>query len=104
MVQGEQQREPAADAKANDTGLTRAAILARQPGPHGLDILKCPSPPGTQVAADGQQAPHRPAPVEQIGRHGQIALTRQPVGLVAHVLTHAPSVVNDHNPRPRPRA
>ena len=39
MVQGEQQREPAANAKANDTGLTRAAIPARQPGPHGLDIF-----------------------------------------------------------------
>ena len=102
MVQGEQQREPAADAKADDPGLARAAPLAGQPGPHGLDILESPPPPGAQVAASGQQAPHRPAPVEQIGRHGQVALARQPVGLVAQVLAHAPGVVNDHNPRPRP--
>jgi hypothetical protein len=42
LVEGEQQREPAADAKANDPGLTRAALLAGQPGPHGVDVLEGP--------------------------------------------------------------
>src|SRR5664280_2393430 len=41
------------------------------------------------------------APLEEVGCHGQIALARQPVDLVAQVLAHAPGVVDDHNPRPR---
>ena len=98
MAQGEQQREPAADAKPDDPGLARAALLAGQPGPHRVDVIEGPPPPGAQVAADGQQTPHRPAPVEQVGRHGQVTLARQPVGLVAQVLAHAPRVVDDHNP------
>src|SRR5664280_251879 len=40
VVEGEQQREPASDAEADDPDLTRATILVGQPGPYGFDVLE----------------------------------------------------------------
>jgi hypothetical protein len=41
--------------------------------------MSCPS--GDRIAEDGARAGHPPAPGEQIGRNGQVALMGQPVGL-----------------------
>src|SRR5574341_279301 len=70
---GQQQREPATDAKTDDSDPAGARFLAGQPEAHGLHVLERPSPPGAQIAADGAQAGHRPAPIEEVGRHRQVA-------------------------------
>jgi uncharacterized protein YPO0396 len=45
------------------------------------------------------------APIEEVGRRGEVALAGQPVRLVAQVLAHAQGVVDhdDSGPRPLPR-
>ena len=51
-----------------------------------------------------RQAHDLAAPEEQVGRHGQIALRRQPVGLIAQIVTHPQDIGDDHHARPRTRA
>ena len=102
MAGGEQQGEPAADAKADGADLARASVLAGQPGPYRLHVIERPPLPGAQVVSQRVQAPHRAAPGEKIGCYGQVSLTRQPVGLVTKIAAHPQGVVNDHHPGPRP--
>jgi hypothetical protein len=61
---GEQQGEPATDAKADDADLARAPVLAGQPGTYRLHVTERPPLPGAQVVP--QRAQLEPSRVEQL--------------------------------------
>ena len=98
---GEREGKPAAHAEADHADLAGAIRPSRQPGADSLDIVVGPPLPRAQIADDRAHAGDPPAPREQIGRHGQEPLPRQPVGLVSQIGAHSTDVVDHHNSRPR---
>jgi hypothetical protein len=88
--------------KADDPDPPSAARLNGQPLARGLDVCEGLAPTGLQIAADGQQTGHLPSPGEEVGCHGEIADTGQPVRLVAQVVAHTQGIVEYDDTRPRP--
>jgi hypothetical protein len=78
-----------------------ASFLAGKPTAHGLDVIERPSPASAQVAAEGDQAGHRPAPKEEVRRDSQESFLRQPVGLVPQILAHPERIVDHDDAGPR---
>ena len=102
VVEGEQQREPAADAKANDPGLARAALWPasqartasrpRRPAPAGRASR------GRWTTGTSPASPRRTSRAPRPGNPRSPASRPGCAGPGS-----CPGVVDDHNPRPRPR-
>jgi hypothetical protein len=93
VVGGEREGKPAAQAEADHADLAGAIRPSRQPGANSVDIVVGPPLPRAQIADDRAHAGNPSAPRKQIGRRGQKALARQPVGLVSQVGVDSAGVV-----------
>ena len=101
MSGGQQQGEAAAQAEADHTDPPGAAGLTGQPLARGLDVFEGLATTGLQIAADGHQTSHLPPPGEEVGRHGQIVGTGQPVCLLTQVVGHASGIMEHDDAGPR---
>jgi glyoxylase-like metal-dependent hydrolase (beta-lactamase superfamily II) len=69
-------RSGAGGHAADHADLARALIMARQPGPHAVDVVERPPAARRDLAHDGPQAAEPAPPVVQVGRRGQVSLAR----------------------------
>lgn len=97
MSGGEQQRESATYAEADDPDPAGAAVVAGQPGTRGVDVVGRPSRSGERVAEERAQVPDGSAPVEQVRREREESGAGLPIRLAVQVLSQARDVVYRHD-------
>ena len=96
----EEQGETSAHAKTDDADLAGAALLLREPGADGFDLVERSSLLLHAIAGNRTQAADLAAPMEEVGRGAEKSFAGQPLGLIAQVGLHPSGVVDDNHSGP----
>lgn len=97
MTRDKHQSESTAHAKADDADTSIAAGQGSEPGTGRFDVVESGPTAGDSVTHDFAKTEDAPTTVVQVDCYGENASGSEPIGLVAVVTAHAPSVMkNDH--------